>query len=144
MAPQNVAQSLLGHKPRPSVVRPIVPAIPLPYMQKRKQNAAAAPKKIADEKIAKPATVTPSTVTPTPTSPIVATTSPKTPTNAEFTSNGAKEQAPAAPAATDTPVIDDTPKDVTQVRQSQEVQEGEHDISDPQILCARLTTIVKI
>jgi hypothetical protein len=39
MAPTDAANALQGNRPRPSTVRPIVPAIPLPYIQKRKQHA---------------------------------------------------------------------------------------------------------
>src|ERR1700694_1315700 len=42
MAPADAANSLKGNRPRPSAVRTIVPAIPLPYIQKRKQYATAA------------------------------------------------------------------------------------------------------
>lgn len=42
MAPTDAANSLHGNRPRPSTARNIVPAIPLPYIQKRKQHASAA------------------------------------------------------------------------------------------------------
>ncbi len=41
MAPTDAANALQGNRPRPSTIRPIVPAIPLPYIQKRKQYATA-------------------------------------------------------------------------------------------------------
>lgn len=44
MAPPGAANALQGNRPRPSTARPIIPAIPLPYIQKRKQHAAT-PKK---------------------------------------------------------------------------------------------------
>lgn len=44
MAPTDAANALQGVRPRPSTIRPIVPAIPLPYIQKRKQHATAPPK----------------------------------------------------------------------------------------------------
>lgn len=42
MAPaSNPAKGLQQNRPRPTVPRPIIPAIPLPYVQKRKQQEAA-------------------------------------------------------------------------------------------------------
>jgi hypothetical protein len=64
MAPTDAASALQGNRPRPSTVRPIVPAIPLPYIQKRKQHAAVPTK--AEEV---PAPVT-SADTPKTTSPV--------------------------------------------------------------------------
>ena len=45
MASTEAANALQSHRPRPSTARPIVPAIPLPYIQKRKQHASVPTKK---------------------------------------------------------------------------------------------------
>jgi hypothetical protein len=72
MAPTDAANALQGNRPRPSTVRPIVPAIPLPYIQKRKHHAVAPTK---TEEV--PASVT-SADPPITTSPPVADIPPPT------------------------------------------------------------------
>lgn len=62
MAPTDAANALLSNRSRPSMIRPIVPAIPLPYMQKRKQTAAAS-KKFEEVPVAKSSAETLSTIT---------------------------------------------------------------------------------
>jgi hypothetical protein len=63
MAPTDAASALQGNRPRPSTVRPIVPAIPLPYIQKRKQHATVPTKA---EEVPAPVTSadTPKTMSP--------------------------------------------------------------------------------
>jgi hypothetical protein len=79
MAP--VSNSLTGlqhNRPRPTVSKPIVPAIPLPYIQKRKQQLAAREK--AKENIAPTPIVEPkSSPTPPPSSPTPPKSSPTSP-----------------------------------------------------------------
>jgi hypothetical protein len=79
MAP--VSNSLTGlqhNRPRPTVSKPIVPAIPLPYIQKRKQQLAAREK--AKENIVPTPIVEPkSSPTPPPSSPTPTKSSPTSP-----------------------------------------------------------------
>lgn len=63
MAPTDTANGLLGSRPRPSTVRHIIPAIPLPYIQKRKQHAAM-PKKTEEVPIFTSPADTPTTTSP--------------------------------------------------------------------------------
>lgn len=72
MAPTDAANALQGNRPRPSTVRPIVPAIPLPYIQKRKQHA------VAPTKTEEVPTSVASADPPTTTSPLVADIPPTT------------------------------------------------------------------
>src|SRR5450432_3665604 len=64
MASIEAARALQANRPRPSAVRPIVPAIPLPYIQKRKQNSVP-PKKVEEAPFSAPS----SDPVPTPSSP---------------------------------------------------------------------------
>jgi hypothetical protein len=80
MAPlPDVAKGSQGHRQRPSNAR-IVPAIPLPYIQKRKQQAAAGKKSEEKSSAAQP---------PTPVSSAPSPTVEKTPS----VSNGVTETA---------------------------------------------------
>jgi hypothetical protein len=72
MAPTDAANALQGNRPRPSTVKPIIPAIPLPYIQKRKQHAVAPTK---TEEVLAPMT---SASPPITTSPLVADIPPTT------------------------------------------------------------------
>jgi len=95
MAPTDAANALQGNRPRPSTVRPIVPAIPLPYIQKRKQHVIASTK--AEEV---PASVT-SADPPITTSPPVADIPPTTANgNADATEHAevGAELPPVVPA----------------------------------------------
>ena len=68
MAPATeAAKALQSNRPRPTVARPIIPAIPLPYMTKRKQYVAPAPSD--EQKVSIP------TVTPPVTASVIATAS---------------------------------------------------------------------
>ena len=62
MGPTDAGNALQSNRSRPSMLRPIVPAIPLPYIQKRKQTAAA-PKKFEEVPIAEASGETLSTLT---------------------------------------------------------------------------------
>lgn len=53
MAPIDAGSSLQGNRKRPSAGRPIIPVIPLPYIQKRKQHATT-PKKIEEVPVLMP------------------------------------------------------------------------------------------
>src|SRR6266487_2866145 len=64
MAPTDAANALQSNRSRSSMIRPIVPAIPLPYMQKRKQTAPA-PKKPEEVPVAESPAETLSTITST-------------------------------------------------------------------------------
>ncbi|CZR61233.1 uncharacterized protein PAC_11129 [Phialocephala subalpina] len=72
MAPQsNPAKGLQQNRPRPTVPRTIIPAIPLPYVQKRKQQEAARAKALEEASIVPavvdvPTSPTPPAVEPTP------------------------------------------------------------------------------
>lgn len=55
-----------GIRPRPHTKRPIVPAIPLPYIQKRKQYAVA-PTKVEEDPIVPPTIEIPTTSSSPPT-----------------------------------------------------------------------------
>ncbi len=72
MASSNAANAIQGNRPRPSTVRPIVPAIPLPYIQKRKQRTPAPPK---SDEVPPPEA---SADTPKPMSPLIADILPAT------------------------------------------------------------------
>jgi hypothetical protein len=66
MAPTEAAKALQGVRTRPQITRPIVPAIPLLYIQKRKQHAVA-PTKAEEEHVAALTIETPASSSPPPT-----------------------------------------------------------------------------
>jgi hypothetical protein len=66
MASMDAAKALLGIRTRPQTTRPIVPAIPLPYIQKRKQHAAT-PTKVEGDHAAALTIETPTSSSPPPT-----------------------------------------------------------------------------
>jgi hypothetical protein len=67
MAPaSNSTKTLQQNRPRPTVPRAVVPAIPLPYIQKRRQQQAAR-EKATDEAVQAIQTTAPSSPTPPPT-----------------------------------------------------------------------------
>src|SRR5271155_601589 len=73
MAPtSNSAKAVQQNRPRPAVPKAIVPAIPLPYIQKRKQQVAAR-EKAKEEASTPPLVETPSSQTPPATDIIPAT-----------------------------------------------------------------------
>jgi hypothetical protein len=112
MAPTDAANALQGNRPRPSIVKPIVPAIPLPYIQKRKQHAVAQTK---TEGV--PASVT-SADPPITTSPPVANIRPTTANgNADATEHAVvgAELPPVAPAIQAVEDSADAPVDEVQV-----------------------------
>jgi hypothetical protein len=63
MAPVDAANALQSNRPRPSTRRSIVPAIPLPYIQKRKQQGVV-PKKTEEIPASSQAIESPSTNSP--------------------------------------------------------------------------------
>jgi hypothetical protein len=74
MAPaSNSSKSLQQNRPRPTVPRAIVPAIPLPYIQKRKQQQAAREKASEEAVQATQAAVVEAPSSPTPPSTEIAT-----------------------------------------------------------------------
>jgi hypothetical protein len=96
MAPTDAATALQSSRPRPSTVRPIIPAIPLPYIQKRKQHAVT-PNKTEEVTMSIPAANPPTT-----TSPPVADIPPAAAngaTDAIGVSEVASEPTPVTPAA---------------------------------------------
>jgi hypothetical protein len=105
MAPSsNPAKGLQQNRPRPTVPRTIIPAIPLPYVQKRKQQEAARAK--AREEASSVAVVE------APTSP---TPTPKPAEETSLTVNGSEDQEsekvdePSEPAEASTPATPVTP-----------------------------------
>jgi hypothetical protein len=107
MAPVgNSAKALQQNRPRPAVPRAIIPAIPLPYVQKRQQQQEAARAKAREEAAATPVVETPSS----PTLPAIEAT----PTIVNGSSENAPEKAeeiaelssPAAPATIE-PVVEE-------------------------------------
>lgn len=117
MAPASAAQSLQGHRPRPSTSKPIVPVIPLHYMQKRKQNVPATPKKVEEDKA-----LTPATPTPTPSSPVAAQSAPKSPEASPKPVSISEEEALSTPATTATSIVEDSPE---------QTQVGEQNFREP-------------
>jgi hypothetical protein len=72
MAPSTSAQALQGNRPRPSANKRIIPAIPLPYIQKRKENIAAAARK---SELEEKRTTSPTVVSSEPSSPLASSKS---------------------------------------------------------------------
>lgn len=125
MAPHNAAHSLQGHKQRPSVVKPIVPAIPLPYIQKRKQNSVSV-KKAEDDKIITPASATQHVATPTAVSPAAAASPPKPSTASAIADSESPEQGtltPIAPMSISS--VDEGTQNIAQIHHQQKTTEGE-------------------
>ncbi len=136
MAPaSNSAKALQQNRPRPAVPRAVVPAIPLPYIQKRQQQEAARAK--AKEEVTVPTVVE----TPTPSSP----TTTASPAIVNGSSNGhsaAKPEGTTEPTSPITPATPATPA-LEEDSQQSELEEpevsaedettGEHNIFTPLI-----------
>jgi hypothetical protein len=98
--PANAAKALQANRPRPTA-RAIVPAIPLPYIQKRKQQAVV-PKKVEEE-----ISPTPIADVQTPSSPVAVDTSPVV-ANGSAGADGAV--IATSPVASETSVLEDEEK----------------------------------
>ena len=131
MAPTtNSAKALQQNRPRPAVPRAVVPAIPLPYIQKRQQQDAARAK--AKEEAAAPTVVE----TPTPSSP-ASTTENTAPAIANGSSGGHKAEIPvenSRPASPMTPTTPATPALDEQSEQT-EIEEPEEFHSQDETPC---------
>jgi hypothetical protein len=126
MAPaSNSAKALQQNRPRPAVPRTVVPAIPLPYVQKRQQQEAARAR--AREEAATPTVVeTPAPSSPASTtahiSPAIVNGSSKGPT-AGRPEESTEVGSPATPAAPATPALEES-------SQTSEVGETEVSVQD--------------
>lgn len=123
MAPaSNPAKGLQQNRPRPTVPRTIIPAIPLPYVQKRKQQEAARAKAREEASAA--------AVVEAPTSP-----EPKLPDESPLIVNGFEDQdsekveEPSEPAVASTPATPAAPTalpvEEAEVEENNAVVEGE-------------------
>ncbi|KAE9376995.1 hypothetical protein N431DRAFT_542445 [Stipitochalara longipes BDJ] len=126
MAPaSNSAKALQQNRPRPAVPRTVVPAIPLPYVQKRQQQEAARAR--AREEAAAPTVVE----TPAPSSPASTTAH----TSPAIVNGSSKEQIAERPeestevASPTTPATPATPA-LEQSSQTSEVGETEVSVQD--------------
>jgi hypothetical protein len=132
MAPSsNSAKALQQNRPRPTVPRAIIPAIPLPYVQKRQQQEAARAK--AKEEAAA-AVVTPVVETPSSPSPPASETTPAvvngsaeehTSDVSEISIKTEEVHEPASPTTPATPATPAVEKENVDVEEH-EVQEETH------------------
>lgn len=97
MAPQsNPAKGLQQNRPRPTAPRTIVPAIPLPYVQKRKQQEAARAKALEEANNVPVVVDTPTSPTP----PLVEATPPIVDGSEDQMSEQAEESTEPTEAST--------------------------------------------
>ena len=126
MAPAtNSAKALQQNRPRPAVPRTVVPAIPLPYVQKRQQQEAARAR--AREEAAAPTVVeTPEPSSPASTtahiSPAIVNGSSKSHA-AERAEESTEVASPTTPATPATPALEES-------SQASEVEETEASVQD--------------
>jgi hypothetical protein len=123
MAPaSNSAKALQQNRPRPAVPRTVVPAIPLPYIQKRQQQDAARAK--AKEQAAVPTTVE----TPEPSSPC-STTAHISPAIANGSSERSTAEKPEEHIESASPMTPATPATPALEESSQQSELGENEVS---------------
>lgn len=119
--PADAAKALQSNRQRPSTR--VVPAIPLPYLQKRKQNIPT-PKKVEEE------TALPVAETPTSLSPAAADLSPVVNTNgvSDDADAGSEVIEPITPITPATPAVEEEVKVSGEVEEVgvQSPTEGEH------------------
>jgi hypothetical protein len=123
MAPaSNSAKALQQNRPRPTVARAVVPAIPLPYIQKRQQQEAARAK--AREEAATPNVVG----TPAPSSP-ASTATHTAPAIVNGSSKGDASEKPEESIESSSPATPATPATPALEESSQQSEVGETEVS---------------
>jgi hypothetical protein len=130
MAPaSNSAKALQQNRPRPALPRTVVPAIPLPYIQKRQQQEATRAK--AKEEATAPSVVE----TPTPSSPTTIAAN-ITPAIVNGSSDGHATEKPEETTEPASPITPATP--ATPALEEEELQQSE--VEEPEVSAEDETT----